>query len=939
MATVAELTFRPVELAQLGSGRRRGDDSLFRVDWVEVPAGAAEPSRVTVLTGADLASVAGDVPELVVARTGAVEETLGLLQGWLAREELADARLMVVTRRGVAVGDEAADLAVAPSWGLVRSAQSEHPGRFLLVDTDDAGDTPDWAALAGLGEPQLAVRDGRALAPRLVPAAPGAPAGGAWRLGIERKGSLEDLAVVPSTGDRPLGTGEVRIAVRAAGLNFRDVLIALGLYPGDAPLGSEAAGVVVEVGAGVTDLAPGDRVLGVVLDAFGPLAVADRRMVVPMPAGWSFAQAAAVPIVYLTAYYGLVDLAGLGRGERVLVHAAAGGVGMAAVQLARHLGAEVYATASPPKWAAVGDLGVPAERIASSRDLAFRERFGRVDVVLNALAGEFIDASLDLLGPGGRFVEMGKADLRDPVAVAAERPGVRYRSYDLFEAGPERIQQMLAEVVGLFEAGVLTPAPVRTWDVRRGAEAFRFLREGRNTGKVVLTVPAPLDPEGTVLVTGGTGGLGAVFARHLAGVYGARRLLLVSRRGPAAPGAAELVAELEGLGCTVRVAACDVADRDQLAGLLGSLEHPLTAVVHAAGVLDDGVVEALTPQRLQRVAGPKAEAARHLHELTAGSELSAFVLFSSVAALVGSPGQGNYAAANAYLDALAAHRRAEGLPATSLAWGLWADAGMAGELDEAAVARWARTGIAAIPTDLGLELFDRAQQADDALLAPVRVDQGALRAQARAGTLSALLRGLVRAPARPDTGTTSLSLGQRLAGVPAAERHKIALELVRAQVAGVLGHESGSAIEPDRAFKELGFDSLAAVELRNRLTRASGVRLPSTLVFNYPTSDAVAGLLLTKVGDPEPEPERPAASDRELRTIEDLLASIADDRDRLLDLEPRLRSLSDRLRSVLDGAGARPTGAYGVIDDEFEDLFAASDDEVFELIDKELGSA
>jgi acyl carrier protein len=386
-----------------------------------------------------------------------------------------------------------------------------------------------------------------------------------------------------------------------------------------------------------------------------------------------------------------------------------------------------------------------------------------------------------------------------------------------------------------------------------------------------------------------------------------------------------------------------VADRDQLAALLGSLEHPLTAVIHAAGVLDDGVIEALTPQRLDRVARPKADAAWHLHELTKDLDLSAFVLFSSVAALIGSPGQGNYAAANAYLDALAAYRRAHGLSATSLAWGLWADAGMAGELDEGSVARWARTGIAAIPTDLGLELYDRAQDADDVLLVPVRIDQGALRAHARAGTLPALLRALVRTSARPGTAA-ALSLVQRLAEVPAAERHKVALELVRTQVAGVLGHASAAAIEPDRAFKDLGFDSLAAVELRNRLTRASGVRLPSTLVFNYPTSATVAGLLLTKVGGPEPDGR--ATGDQELRTIESMLASIADDRDRLLELEPRLRSLSDQLRSVLDGANGHSDGAnghsdgaYEVSDDGPDDLYAASDDEVFELIDKELGSA
>ena len=255
---------------------------------------------------------------------------------------------------------------------------------------------------------------------------------------------------------------------------------------------------------------------------------------------------------------------------------------------------------------------------------------------------------------------------------------------------------------------------------------------------------------GMVLITGGTGGLGAVFARHLAETRGVRRLLLVSRRGPAADGAGELVAELEAFGCEVRVVACDVADRERLARLLGSLERPLTAVVHAAGVLDDGLVESLTAERLERVMRPKVDAALHLHELTAGMELSAFVLFSSVAALIGSPGQANYAAANAALDALAARRRSEGLPATSLAWGLWAStAGIAGELDENELARLERMGTEPLSTEFGLELFDEAQGLDEALLVPVRLDLGVLRGQARAGMLPALLRGLVRVPCTP----------------------------------------------------------------------------------------------------------------------------------------------------------------------------------------------
>ncbi|MEU4804934.1 type I polyketide synthase [Actinosynnema sp. NPDC023587] len=875
VVAVDAIAVRPVDPAQLEADQGGSRRSLFHLDWIAVAEGSASSARVAVLGDLDAAGerfadldalerAAADgapAPDVVLtavavpAGGGSAAETarqvtatlLDLLRRWLAADRLAEARLVVVTHGGVAVGDEIVDLAQSPVWGLVRSAQSEHPGRFLLVDVDDSA--PDWPALAGLDEPQVAVRGGRVLAPRLG-RAPAESTGGAWRLAIERKGSLDDLAILGSDGGRPLGTREVRVGVRAAGLNFRDVLIALGLYPGDAPLGSEAAGVVLEVGAGVTDLAVGDRVMGLVLDAFGTVAVADRRMIVPMPEGFSFAEAAAVPVVYLTALYGLVDLANLSRGERVLVHAAAGGVGMAAVQLARHLGAEVFATASAPKWDAVRGLGVAQERIASSRDLEFREKFlgltggAGVDVVLDALAGEFVDASLDLLPRGGRFVEMGKADLRDPEVVAREHPGVRYRAYDLFEAGPERIQEMLLEVVGLFEQGVLSHSPIRTWDVRRGAEAFRFLREGRNTGKVVLTVPAPIDPDGTVLVTGGTSGLGALFARHLVAEHGARHLLLVSRRGAAAEGVAELVAELEGLGSEVRVAACDVADRDQVAGLLGSLERPLTAVVHSAGVLDDGVIESLTPEQVERVMRPKLDAALHLHELTAGQNLSAFVLFSSVAALIGSPGQGNYAAANAFLDALAARRRAEGLVATSLAWGLWADStGMTGELDEAELARLERQGVGALSTELGLELFDRARHVDEALLVPVRLDLGALRAQARAGILPALLRGLVKVPAR-RAETTGGSLAQRLAGVPQADWERVALDLVRAQVASVLAHSSAEDVGPERAFKELGFDSLAAVELRNRLTRATGLRLPTTLVFDHPTPLAVARYLV-----------------------------------------------------------------------------------------------
>ncbi|MCG6495748.1 type I polyketide synthase [Kitasatospora sp. A2-31] len=403
--------------------------------------------------------------------------------------------------------------------------------------------------------------------------------------------------------------------------------------------------------------------------------------------------------------------------------------------------------------------------------------------------------------------------------------------------------------------------------------------------------------DGPVLVTGGTSGLGALFAKHLVERHGVRDLVLVSRRGAAAEGVAELVAELAAAGATARVEACDVADRDQVACVIGSLEKPLTAVVHAAGVLDDGLIESMTADQIERVMRPKLDAAWHLHELTAGMDLAAFVLFSSAAALIGSPGQANYGAANAALDALAVKRRAEGLPATSLAWGLWAEAGgMSGELAEADRTRLARLGIGAMPAELGLALFDQALASDTSLLAPVKLDTAALRTQARAGLLPALLRGLVPAPAR--RAGTSGSLAQRLAGVAEADRERVVLDLVQSQVAAVLGHASAAAITANRAFKELGFDSLSAVELRNRLTQDTGLRLPATLVFDHPTPVAIARFLLSEAALDGASVE-PRSEEEEIRA---LLASIPIGRLRKAGLVDTLRDLART--DHVDGTGS-----------------------------------
>ncbi len=390
--------------------------------------------------------------------------------------------------------------------------------------------------------------------------------------------------------------------------------------------------------------------------------------------------------------------------------------------------------------------------------------------------------------------------------------------------------------------------------VARAPRLARVLSSGEEAPAVAL------DPEGTVLLTGGTGALGAAFARHLVVAHGARHLLLVSRQGPAAAGAAELVAELGELGAEAEAVACDVADREQLRALLAALPagRPLRAVIHAAGVLDDGLLQSLDPGRLATVMAPKAAAAWNLHELTAASELTDFVLFSSIAATVDSPGQGNYAAANAFLEALAGRRRGEGLPALALGWGAWElESEMAAHLGDAYRSRLARGGIGALSEAEGLELFDRARAVGPAQLFPVRLDRVALRAAARERALPAALRGLVRAPARAARGG---SFAGRLAATPEAERAGVAMELVRAQVAAVLGHPSPAAIDPERPFKDLGFDSLAAVELRNRLGQATGLQLPATAVFDYPSPAELASFLRAQAEGAERRAPRPRAA-------------------------------------------------------------------------------
>ncbi len=937
--TLFELEWRPVEPAERSATYRErwavigakdglaarlietGDAGVvFHESVDDVLAAPAAPRHVVLCLDDHLNGYPDIGPDGVVtadagplaAVMAADTQALAWVQRFLAEESLAESTLVVLTRLAqVAGGSRGVEsLPGASVWGLLRSAQTEHPGRFRLVDIDDA--PASWAGfpdVLALREDQLALRDGRCLAPRLTSASPPAgllepPPAGAYRLGITRRGTLENLTWVLGPEARAaLTSGQVRLAVHTAGLNFRDVTIALGLVDRtaiDAGLGSEGAGTVVEVADDVTDFAPGDRVMGIFPGAFGRVAVADHRMLMPIPEGWSYAEAASVPGAFLTAYYALFELRHLTKGQRILVHAAAGGVGLAAVALAKHVGAEIYATASPAKWPTLRRLGLDDEHLASSRDLTFVDRFlpatdgAGMDVVLNSLAHRFVDASLRLLPRGGSFIEMGKTDIRDPHQVAVDHPGVDYQAFDLYEAGPDLIHKMFRAVMDLFADGRVRRGPISVWNIRDARRAMREMSQGRNIGKIVFEVGDGFGG-GTVLVTGGTGGVGSLLARHLVAEHGVRSLVLASRRGMAAEGVAELVSDLRGAGALVQVARCDVADRAEVAEVLAGMPpgYPLTAVVHAAGELADGTIESLSAQSVERVLRAKVGGALNLHELTRERPLSAFILFSALAGTLGTAGQANYAAANGFLDGLAARRRASGLVGSSLCWGWWEQrSGMTRDLGQADLARIQRLGIAEMPTPQALALFDAAGTHDNPVLIPARVDVPALRERTD-DQVPALLRCLVDAgrPSRGRAGMTGEShplgpvgLPARLSTLPDDEGRAAVLGWVREQVAIVLGHSGGASVTADQAFTDLGFDSLTSIELCNRLSSSTGLRLPSTLVFSYPTprelGEEVFGRLRAAQGaDPSADlaadPGTTPTEDDEIRAV---LRTVAIDR-------------------------------------------------------------
>ncbi len=813
-----------------------------------------------------------NAPQGLASSTQGLSATSALYTAQALINAGLDADFWLVTRGAQAVNGVAANPTQAGVWGLGATLAVEHPNLSIVrVDFDpDAQDDSEalfYEIWQGDGEPQIAFRGGTRYVARLKQSkASSADAllesEQPFILDISERGVFDYLTFRPTTRAKP-GAGEIEIRVHATGLNFRDVLNTLGMYPGDAGvLGNECAGEVVAVGEGVEHLKAGDRVMAVAYGTFSRYVTTQAAWAIGIPEHLSYEEAATLPVTFLTAYYALHHLSGMKANDRVLIHAAAGGVGMAAVQLAFRANAEVFGTAgSPAKRKYLATMGVP--HLMNSRTLDFADEILEqthgegVDIVLNSLAGDFISKSLSSLRAGGSFVEIGKTGIWDVKQAEAVKPGVRYSVLylgDVCAKEPELIQAMLQEIVRGLEDGSLQPLPLKVFPLREAVHAFRYLAQARHIGKLVLSQdvnPGQLYADATYLITGGTSGIGLHIARWMV-EQGARHLALVSRRGMT-PEAQSLAEEVGQLGARVVAFSGDISQAEDVERLVGEINAnmpPLRGIIHSAGINDDAPVMSQNAERLANVIRPKVDGAQLLSEMTRDLNLDFFVLFSSIAPIIGWFGQSNYAAANACLDAFAHWRRAQGLPTTSINWGIWENTGMTAVLSERDKARWVGQGLNAFSPVEGTNILGHILAKAPSQVVVMPVNWRVFLAERTSPFFEAFARPGAAAPALPKAAPDLLV---RLADAPPSKHRSVLTKHIREQAITVLGLDQAHTIDPLLPLNQLGLDSLMAVELRNALALSANLSLPATLLFDYPTIDALVGYLAEKIVLPNQE--------------------------------------------------------------------------------------
>jgi acyl transferase domain-containing protein/NADPH:quinone reductase-like Zn-dependent oxidoreductase/NAD(P)-dependent dehydrogenase (short-subunit alcohol dehydrogenase family)/acyl carrier protein len=840
--------------------------------------------------------------QLVLADGAAIVSRLG---------DSATMRTWLVTRGAQTVnGDPADNVLAAGAWGVFASAGNEYPGlQASCVDLPAISieDEPDLLASLLLGngpEDRIALRENGRFAAKLSRFEYSAPRAAKIPVDSLREsecfelhqlvpGSLDGFELVSGWADAP-HEGEVEICVESSGLNFKDVLRAMAVHEGLAGshLGGECAGTVVRVGSGVTCFQPGDAVLAIspsfqTVSMFASRVRVPEALVAKKPESMSFAQAAGIPCVFLTAWYGLIQLARLQKGERVLIHAAAGGVGLAAIQIAQWVGAEIYATAgSDEKREYLRSLGV--NQVMHSRKLDFTREVlaatqGKgVDVVLNSLAGPAIAAGLDALAPYGRFVEIGRRDILENSRIGLRpfQKNLSMFSVDLAQSVEDRramVGAMLADVMELFRQGVFAPLPITLFPISAADDAFQFMAKGDHIGKIVLNVQneaamvrrdtSRLASHATYLITGGLGALGLVTAQALVD-RGARHLVLTSRLAPSED-ILQALREMEASGATITIRQADVSVETAVSALLNEIREtmpPLRGIVHAAGILDDAVMSHLSPEKFESVMAGKVRGALALDANVNAGDLDFLVYYSSVAGVLGNPGQANYAAANAILDALAHNQRAREIPAISIDWGTWGEAGLAAAAENRGT-RLALQGLKPLSRAEGAALLARILDAAPTQIVGMHLDANQWCASHPAAEQSRFLSNLLRqgTAVAPDAADFAASLG-----LLASDERRDALTVwLRQQVAAVLRLEI-ERVPIDKTLRSLGLDSLMALELRNRLERHLRLKLSATLVWNYPTVSAVAALLESRLDakhEGKLEAEEIAVSASETKTL------------------------------------------------------------------------
>ncbi len=850
------------------------------IDRIEAALLAAGPlTDIVHCWSLDIPSAIRDGAALTAIRQRGTMSVTRTIQA-LARVPALTPRLTVVTRAAqpADIAGEHVAVGQAAVWGIGRTIRNEHPMlQCTLVDLPP-GDA-DHAVEALLDElfdatrheGQIALRGGRRLAPRLVRAGSdlsasrlAIPESTDMGLAISQRGVLDNLRLEPLTVEPP-AAGEIQITVAASGLNFRDVLSALGMYPGEpGPLGGEVVGTVTALGSGVRDFRVGDEVMALTPRGFCSRVNTSALLAWKRPAGMTLAEAASIPVAFQTAYYALHNVAAMQKGERILIHAGAGGVGLAAIQVAQAAGAEIFATAgTPAKRDLLRGLGVP--HVMDSRSLAFADEVRAatggegIDIVLNSLAGEFVPRSLELLRRGGRFVELGKTDLWDQARAAAVNPHARYGAIylgDLCISAPQVVRDIFVRIMAQFDGGVLRPLVTRSFAIDEAQVAFRYMAQARHVGKVVVEHHRAADrpmirTDGAYVVTGGLGGVGLHIARWIAAA-GARRLVLAGRREPSGAAAAA-IEEIRRGGTEVLIAQCDVAERADVARAVATAtagDVALRGIVHAAGVLDDGVILQQSDERVARVFAPKVAGGWWIAEVARDLDLDFLVFCSAGAALFGAPGQGNYAAANAFLDALAWQARAAGVPALSVNWGAWRDTGMMAGVSQRDQARWAAHGMGQLDAAVALASLETAWRRGVAQAAVLEMDWQ--RVAAAPETSSPFLARLVKVTTTvvKDVKAPAQARGsvrRELELLPAEDRIERLTGHVRDQVRRVLGLDESATVRSDRGFAQLGMDSLMSVELSNRLRESLDCQLPTTLAFEHPTVAALTDHLAKQV--------------------------------------------------------------------------------------------